>query len=349
MARPRRESDAGLQPSCSIDADGREDIRMDQAMAIRLAIIAGLGVAIGFAATFAAWWKRGRSDAGQTGQTDNEHAGPAWALPLTAGLAYLILHVAVLGRAPWPMTSAQDRVPVAAIAALVLAILARRVRFPVVVRWIVRALVVLVVGVFIAWRQVSETWSTSQSAITLGGFVGSTLLTWWALERVTDRPPTSSTSVGGTVPTTASAARANGVSAALVASAVAGAAANAMAITYSSLSLAQLAGILATVMIGVALACVLRPRISLAFGGAHVVAVVTQAVLLVGIITTATAYERVYPWLVAAVPIAAVLVDAALAPRSKAWVRAAARVVAAAIVVGAITGLAVANMPTFEY
>lgn len=326
--------------------EARGSIRMDQAMAIRLAIIAAVGVVIGFGAALAAWWKRGRGNAvNATGPTPAAAAiGPIWAIPLAAGLAYLVLHVAVLARAPWPMVSAQDRIPIAAIAGLVLALLARRVRFGLALRWIVRAIVVLGVGAFIAWRQVNETWSASQSAINLGGFVGATLLTWWALERVTERPPTAATSNAN-----ASAARAQGVSAALVASAVAGGAANALAITYSSLSLAQLAGILATVMIGVAMACAIRPQISLAMGGAHVVALVTQAVLLVGIITTATAYERVYPWLVAAVPIAAVAVDMAMARRSKAWIHAAARVIAAAIIVGAITGLAMANMPSFEY
>ncbi len=307
---------------------------MDQAMAIRLAIIAAVGVVIGFVATLLAWWKHGRRDASADGAT-----GPAWGVPIAVGLGYLVLHVAVLGRAPWLMVSAQDRIAVAAIAALVLALLARRVRFGGVVRWIVRAVVVLGVGVFIAWRQVSGGWPASQSAMTLGGFVGATLLTWWALERVTDRPPTAATPA---------AARASGVSAALVASGVAGGAANAMAITYSSLSLAQLAGVVATIMIGVAAACVVRPRISLARGGAHVVAVVTHAVLLAGIITTATAYERVYPWLVAAVAIAACAADAATARKAKPWVHAIARVAAAAIVVGAITGLALAHMPSFE-
>lgn len=329
--------------------EARGSIRMDQAMAIRLASIAAVGVVIGFGAALAAWWKRGRGDAVNAtgGAPDSAATGPIWAIPLAAGLAYLVLHVAVLSRAPWPMVSAQDRIPIAAIAGLVLALLARRVRFGLALRWIVRAIVVLGVGAFIAWRQVNETWSASQSAVNLGGFVGATLLTWWALERVTDRPPTASTAA--TSNSNASAARAQGVSAALVASAVAGGAANALAITYSSLSLAQLGGILATVMIGVAMACAIRPRTSLAMGGAHVVALVTQAVLLVGIITTATAYERVYPWLVAAVPMAAVAVDMAMARRNKAWIHAAARVIAAAIIVGAITGLAMANMPSFEY
>ena len=319
---------------------------MDQAMAIRLAIIAIAGVVIGFGAMLVAWWKSGRAA--------SEKVGPLWALPLIAGVAYIALHLATLGRSPWPLVGAQERIPVATLVAMVLALLATRVRFPVLVRWIVRGVVIAGVGVFIAWRQVSGAWPTSQSAMTIGGFVGATLLTWWALERVTDRPPTATTNHTrtptptapgkGTLPT-----RTSGISAALVASAVAGAAANALAITYSSLSLAQLAGILATVMIGVAMACAVRPRISLAMGGAHVVAVVTQAVLLAGIITTATPHERVYPWLVAAVPMAVVGVDAALAKRLKPWMHAVVRVVAAAVIVGAITGLAAANMPSFEY
>lgn len=309
---------------------------MDQALALRLAIIAIVGIVLGFGAALGAWWTRGRR--GATGD------GPYWALPLAAGLTYVLLHVAALGRSPWPMVSAQDRIPVAAIVAVVLAVLARRVRFPVGVRWAVRAVVVLGLGVFVAWRQVSETWTTSQSVINLGGFLGATLLTWWALERVTDHSPTAMDAG-----TSADESRPRAFGAALVCSAVAGASANAMAITFSSLSLAQLAGILATVMIGVAAATLLRPRVSLAFGMAHVVAVVTQAVLLVGLITTSTPLERVYPWLVAMVPTAAAVVDLVLATRGTPWVRAIARVAAAALVVGAITGLAAANMPSFEY
>lgn len=308
---------------------------MDQAMAIRLAIIAISGVAIGFGATVAVWWKRGRRT-----ENDPQRDAPLWAVPLATGLAYLVLHFAVLGRSVWPMVSAQDRIPIAAIVGLVLALLARRVRFGVTLRWIVRAIVVLCLGAFIAWRQVNGVWSTSQSAMYLSGFVGAALLTWWALERVTDHPPTAEA---------ASAARASGVSTALVAGAVAGGAANALAITYSTLSLAQLAGILATVMIGVALACAIRPQVWLAQGVAHIVAVVTQAIMLVGIITTATPFERLYPWLVAAVPVAVIGVDAALQQRLKPWIHGVARVIAAAIIVGAITGLAMANMPSFEY
>lgn len=309
---------------------------MDQAMAIRLAIIAIAGVVIGFGALLIAWWRSGRA----TG----EKVGPLWALPLIAGVAYVALHLATLGRSPWPMVGAQERIPVAALVGMTLALLATRVRFPVLVRWIVRGVVVAGLGVFIAWRQVSGAWPTSQSAMTIGGFVGATLLTWWALERVTDRPTTPNATGNETLP-----ARVSGISAALVASAVAGAAANALAITYSSLSLAQLAGILATVMIGVAMACAVRPRILPAKGGTHVVAIVTQAVLLAGIITTATPHERVYPWLVAGVPMAVVGVDAALAKRLKPRMHAVARVIAAAVIVGAITGLAAANMPSFGY
>lgn len=304
---------------------------MDQAMAIRLAIIAAAGVVIGFGGALAAWWKHGKGDASVS--------GPAWGVPLTVALGYLALHVAVLGRVPWTFVSAQDRIPIAAIAGLMLALLAKRVRFHGVVRWIVRAIVVAGVGMFIAWRQVNGSWTVGQSMVAIGSFVGATLLTWWALERITDHPPTGDS---------AAASRAGGASAALVASAVAGAAANALAITYSSLSLAQLAGVVATLMIGVALACGVRPRVSLAMGGAHVVAMVSQAVLLVGIITTATQYERVYPWLVAAVPIAVAGVDLVLAKRAKPIVRAIARVIVAAMVVGGITGLALAHMPSFE-
>lgn len=311
---------------------------MDQATAVRLVLIA-LGVlVVGFVCALAAWWNAGR-------WREVTRKGPAWAIPLAGALTYMVAQPIIVSRIPWPMSSAQDRPLVAAAMALVLAMLARRLRFASPVRWVVRAFVVLAAGAFIAWRQVSGTWSATQSAVTLGGFVGATLLTWWMLERVTDAPAVTNAQIA-----TSAQARARGLSAALVASATAGAAANALILTFSSLSLAQMGGVLATFMIGVAGATLFRPRISLALGTAHVVAVVTQAMLLVGLITTDTPLERFYPWLVALVPGAAAAVDALLRTRAdaKPWTTSAARVAAAAIAVGAVTALAAMHMPEYE-
>ncbi len=333
---------------------------MDPATMKQLALVAVPPLVIGFFVALCAWWRAGRANVGRAnvGRANGQAEGPAgtlifrkayWAIPLAAGLTYAIFQPVALSRLPWPMTSSQDRPIVAAIVATILAVLALAVRFNVWGRWAGRLFATAGVGAFIAWSPLTNRWSTQEALLTLGGFVVATLVTWWALERVADsdlsKEPKSR--------------RSGGLSAALVGSAVAGAAANAMVITFSSLSLAQLAGILAMFMIGVAAAAVIRPRLSIGFGTAHVVALVTQSIVLAGMITTSTPFERAYPWLVALVAIAAVLVDevflkdgmarAGLPGRLPTWVHGLARVLAAAAIVGVTMGLALANMPSFEY
>jgi len=334
---------------------------MDPATMKQLALVAVPPLVIGFFVALCAWWRVGRANVGQAkvGRANGQAEGPDgtlifrkayWAIPLAAGLTYAIFQPVALSRLPWPMTSSQDRPIVAAIVATILAVLALAVRFNVWGRWAGRLFATAGVGAFIAWSPLTNRWSTQEALLTLGGFVVATLVTWWALERVADsdlsKEPNESR-------------RSGGFSAAMVGSAVAGAAANAMVITFSSLSLAQLAGILAMFMIGVAAAAVIRPRLSIGFGTAHVVALVTQSIVLVGMITTSTPFERAYPWLVALVAIAAVLVDevflkdgmarAGLPRRLPTWVHGLARVLAAAAIVGVTMGLALANMPSFEY
>jgi hypothetical protein len=329
---------------------------MDPALVKALAQVALPPLVLGAIVALAAWWRSGRVSApsgdGTGANTATLARGAArahyWAIPVFGVVAYLVLHPIALARVPWPMTSAQDRPIVAALVALVLAALATRVRFPPLVRWIVRAIATGGVGALITWTWLSTRWSPLESATTLGGWLAATLLTWWALETLLHARPdgTKTTST----PHSPAQERARAMGSALVASAVAGAAAIALTIGYNTLSIGQLAGILATYMLGVAFAAALRPRISLAFGTAHVVTLITQALLLAGIVTTSTPWERAYPWLIALVAVAGLgarlVVDRRAMP---AWAKGGIVVAAAALVVAAAGGLAVANMPVSDY
>lgn len=330
---------------------------MDPALIKALGQVALPPLVLGAIVALVAWWRSGRVSAPGAVAGRGADSAPYWAIPVFGVLAYLVLHPIALARVPWPMTSAQDRPIAAALVALVLAGLATRVRFPLPVRWVVRALAIGGVGAFITWRWLTERWSTLESATTLGGWLAAALLTWWALETLLHARPESAKSAnsagstnGASAPLSPAQERARAMGSALVASAVAGAAAIALTIGYNTLSIGQLAGILATYMLGVAFAAMFRPRISLAFGTAHVVTLITQALLLAGIVTTSTPWERAYPWLIALVAVAGLgarlVVDRRTMP---AWAKVGIVVAAAALVVAAAGGLAVANMPVSDY
>lgn len=221
----------------------------------------------------------------------------AWIAPLTLGLAVIASHPVIHGwHAPW--RSAEQVIPIAALGAMTMGVLAERVRFGVVVRWAVRA-AVLGVLLAIALRRVWACAGVLESALEIGVMVALALCAWAALERVVDR-------AGGT-PNAACARGAGGPVVIMVYTCCAAG----VCVLTGSHSLALSSASIAVAIAPCAALALARPRTSIAMGGAHVPALVIPFVLALHLTLGAEPAHaaRVSALLVLAVPIAASAAD----------------------------------------
>lgn len=280
-----------------------------------------------------AWWWRRMPESAEARaallppSNTNTIGERLWLTPLVFAIAYLPVHHFLLGGfKPQPIAAA-DWMPHVAVLAGVLGALATIARMPIAVRWVWRALVCAAIAGAIASGKIRNGWPMSEAIPTLAAFVIHTLFAWWLFERVTDR----TRGPGGPIILMIYAA---GVSQVLV-------------LAFYSLRLAQMPTAMAAVAGAAMVVALIRPRFTLAFGGVHVILLVSNAALLQGVLFPGDAIlPRVLPWVLLASPLLAALAD--FIPL-KGWKLVVVRSVLAVIPVAAAIGVAVSLRPADEY
>ncbi|MDX2018503.1 MAG: hypothetical protein SFY95_12800 [Planctomycetota bacterium] len=268
------------------------------------------------------WWRR-RGEPTPISPANTE-GDPRWAAPVVLGLAGIAVPWIALGAVKLPPKAAAEWIPIFAAVGLALGLLATRVRFGAVVRWLVRGLVLLAAGGAPMWRRFADESSRTEAIAWTVGFAMVMAVVWWALERSVDR-------VRG----------AGGPGVLLV---FAFGASQVLVLGYYSVSLAQIAAGLAAAL-GVAMVMgLLRPRFTLAFGGVHAVVLVVGPALLQGMLFgQATMPVWWFAPAVLASPLMALLADAPMFAKLTGWKAAALRVGLASIPMLAGVGLAAAT------
>jgi hypothetical protein len=124
-----------------------------------------------------------------------------------------------------------------------------------------------------------------------------------------------------------------------------------LALAFYSLKLAQMPTVMAAVAGAAMVVALIRPRFTLAFGGVHVILLISNAALLRGVLFPGDAIlPRVLPWVLLASPLFAVLADfIPLRGWSGGWKLVVVRSVLALIPVAAAIGVAVSLRPADEY
>jgi hypothetical protein len=238
---------------------------MDPLVARALALSILLPAFIATAALLGAWWSRRRDGHEPLRPPDprdpalSTRAEPLWAMPLVTGLLVVLMHPLVVGKVAYLDRGAENAVWLAGVLGAILGVTARLLRLPPIARWAVRALLVAALGLAIAWSFVQNRWGVPEAGAWLAAFTALTCLAWWGAERLADR------------------ARGWGVPALLWL--LAFGAFNLIALAYSSLKIAQLAGVVAAVAGAAMVVGALRPRFTLAFGGVHAPVLVVMSAL----------------------------------------------------------------------
>lgn len=285
------------------------------------------------------WWRRratAEEFAALTPPTlANTRGEPLWVTPLVLGLIGVVMSPVIAGGLAWPPRAGADWLPVVAAVAAGLGITARAVRFPVIVRWVVRLLVIAGIGYLSLRAPIHNRWDAATSALWLGGFTLATAAAFWAAERHADRT--------------------RGAAGPAVLFVLVFAANQLLVLGYHSLKLAQYPGLFAAALGPVLLLALLRPRFTLAFGGVHVPVLVTAAVLAQGVFSGVVLETARFPvtWalLLAASPIFALLGEVGPLGRLTGWKAALVRGGLAALPALAAVGWAGAlyEFPTDEY
>ncbi len=259
------------------------------------------------------WWrKRGPAEGEHPPGTPAAH-DPTWAAPALLMLVFITLSAAMLGAAPLRPRSAADWLPWAALVAGLLGVTADSVRIRAPLKWGVRWCMLAVVFTLVAANAIRNSWPWWETLLCVPGAASVTLASWASLARVTNhtRGPRGPILALGTC-----------------------AAAGAALVLTGDLKLALGTWYVAAALGGALLVSWLRPRLTLARGGAHVPVVIAGASLFIGI-----AFGECQGWhaaLVMAIPMTGGAAEAWLPAGLRGWKRTLA--VAAA---GAAPGLAV--------
>lgn len=262
----------------------------------------------------AAWWRR---------RAEGERE-PLWLTPTVAALAYVGVHASLLGGLNVPRAAA-DWMPLVALTAGGLGLLAWRWKGRPRGLWIVRAAALVGVGLLMSIGKIRQGWPAVTGGGVLLGFLAHSLAAWWALERVALR---------------------RGFEGPAVTMLHALAAGQIVALAYYSLKVAQMPTAMAACMGAAGVVALVRPRFGLARGGVDVPVVVTQAAMLQGWLYSAGEGGRWLPLLLLGVPMAALAAGRAPAPG---WKATLLRAGAAGLVAVATIGVAAALRPATDY
>ena len=153
-----------------------------------------------------------------------------------------------------------------AVAAGALELLTRGRRFPVSLRWTLRAIVLALIAAACARNMIAGSWSGTTSAVWIAGFTLLILAAVFVLEKILDRT--------------------RGFTAPALLLIIVGGASQILAVGYSSLKLGQSVGVVAAILGAACGISLLRPQFSLALGGVLVPIAIASAAVLVGDITT---------------------------------------------------------------
>lgn len=240
----------------------------------------------------AAWWaRRGPAEHApvEIGPRDIGWRGAV--APLLAAAAFVATQVLIVGMPSFPPTAGRDWLPAAALAGAALGGLAVAARFPWLVRWGVRGVVLAGAGFLVSMNMVRGSWSGAESAGWIGGLLAAGLAHWWAAERLADRL--------------------RGPAAPAVLAATALAAAQVLAAGFHNNGFGLLAQSLGAVLAGATVAALLRPALTLAYGGAHVAALLLPLLLYQAVVfSEEPAWQRFgLPLVLLASPALALLAD----------------------------------------
>jgi len=285
------------------------------------------------------WWRRRATRQELPALTpptlDNTRADPTWLAPLVFGLIGVVMSPIIASKLPFPPTGGADWLAFVALAGLVMGLTAKAIRFPIVVRWLVRLAVIAAVGYVSLRAPIHGRWSPQTSALWLAGFTAITGVVFWAAERHTDRT--------------------RGPAGPIVLLVLCFAANQLLILGYHSLKLAQYPGFFAAALGPVLILALIRPRFTLAFGGVHVPVLMTAAALLQGTFAAVVNDDAPFPFvwvlMLAASPILALVGSVGPLGRLTGWKAAAVRGGLAALPAFAAVGWAASTyeFPTSDY
>ncbi len=280
-------------------------------------IVEGIGapLAIGTVAFAAVWWRRRGPASGDHPPGTPAAHDPTWAAPALLMLVYCVFNPLLLGAPSFPPRSANDWFPVAAVVAGVLGIVADSVRLPGAAKWLVRWAVLVGLFAGCAANAIRARWTGLESAMWVGGGATLTVVAWWCMAHL------NNTTRGARGP--------------IVAGGLCAAAGGLLVLT-GSLRSAQGVGFVAAAMTGALLVSWVRPRLTIARGGAHVPVVLTGVSLFAGVVFGDAAWWQAA--LVLFIPVAAIVAGLALPVGIGGWKRTVAVAVAAAIPGAAVVG-----------
>src|SRR5262245_33774709 len=240
------------------------------------------------------------------------------------------MHPLLFGWPAVPPASAADWLPWIAIAAMVLGLLARSVRFVPAKRYTVRAIVVLMMGIVSALGPLrSGSIPRLEMAATLLVFLALTLIVMGAAE--------------------ANVEARRGAAGPLVLMVFAVGASQVLMLAFASLRLGQAVGVAGAALGGIVLVSFVRPRLTLSYGGIHVPVLLGQTCLLQGVLYTETGHKRMYPLLLALSPVLALLGGVGPLAQLRGWRSTLVRVILALIPVCIALAIAAMNQPAEEF
>lgn len=281
---------------------------------VALHIVEGIVVplVVGAAGFGVVWWRRRGPAAGDHPPGTPAAHDPTWAAPFLATVVYAALNPPLLGRPAFPPRAANDWLPVAAVVAGVLGIVADSVRLPGAAKWLVRWAVLIGLFAGCAANAVLGRWTAVETLGWVGGGASLTIACWWCMAQV------NNTTRGARGP-----AIATGLCAA----------SGALLALTGSLRSAQGVGFVSATMGGALLVSWVRPRLTVARGGSHVPMALAGVSLFTGVVFGDAAWWQAA--LVLCTPVAGFVANLWLPAGLRGWKRTLA-VVAMAAVPGAV-------------
>lgn len=246
---------------------------MEEGLIAKLALGALVPGFTGLGVLGAVWWRQRRST-GELAQTTGaspaieRNGEPFWIMPaLVASVSAVMIPILTEAKA-FPPVAADEWLPLVAIVAGTLELTTSSSRFPRILRWTLRTIFFALAAAACARNMLQHSWSAATDTLWIAGFTALALAATAVLEAVL--------------------ARTRGFTAPALLLIIVGGASQVLAIGYSSLKLGQSVGVAAAILGAACVVALLRPRFSLAFGGAFVPLAITASGVFAGDIAADT-------------------------------------------------------------